>query len=100
MEYECPIWNPFTQKDIKLLENIQRRAARWVCGSRWDPSMLSWTMSSDDCLRQLEWPSLKLHHDFLSVNLLYDIISNDVYLLYSIAFCLCTVLYVVVCCCN
>ena len=40
--------------------------------------MLSWTMSrsSDDCLRQLEWPSLKLC--FLSVNKLYDIISNEI----------------------
>jgi len=33
MEYGCQLWNPFTQKDIQVLENIQRRAARWVCGS-------------------------------------------------------------------
>ena len=34
LEYGCPICNPFTQKDIKLLDNIQRCAARWVCDSR------------------------------------------------------------------
>ena len=73
----------FTQKDIKLLENIQCHAACWVCGSRWYPSMLSWTMSSDDCLRQLEWPSLKLRRDFLSVNLLYNIISNKIVIKFS-----------------
>ena len=33
MEYGCQLWNPFTQKDIQLLETIQRRAACWVCGS-------------------------------------------------------------------
>ena len=62
--------NPFTQKDIKLVENIQHHAACWVCSSRWDPSPLSY------CLHQLEWPLMKLCHDFLSVNLLYDIISK------------------------
>ena len=45
--------------------------------------MLSWIMSSDDCLRQLEWPSLKLSRDFLSVNLLYDIIFNKIAIKFS-----------------
>jgi len=39
MEHGCQLWNPFTQKDIQVLENIQRRAARWVCGCMWDPSV-------------------------------------------------------------
>jgi len=30
MEYGCQLWNPFTQKDIQLVENIQRRAGHWV----------------------------------------------------------------------
>ena len=53
MEYRCQLWNPFTQKDVQVLETIQRHAARWVCGSRWDPSVFSWTKSSDQCLNLL-----------------------------------------------
>ena len=41
MEYGCQLWNSFTQKDIQLLETIQRRAAHWVCGRRLDPSVFS-----------------------------------------------------------
>ena len=78
LEYGCQLWNPFTQKNIQLLENTQRRAARWVCGSRWDPSVFLWTKSSDQCLEQLRWPSLKSRRDYLSVNLLYDIINNRI----------------------
>ena len=63
-------------KDIQILETIQCRAARWVCGSRWDPSVFSWTKSYDQCLNLLGWPSLILRHDYLSVNLLYDINSK------------------------
>jgi len=37
MEYGYQLWNPFTQKDIQVLENIQCCAAHWVCGSRWNP---------------------------------------------------------------
>ena len=76
LEYGCQLWNPHTQKDIQLLESIQHRAARWVCGSRWNPSVFSWSKSSDQCLNQLGWPLLKLRRDYLSVNLLYDIINN------------------------
>ena len=30
LEYCCKVWNPFTTKDIMRVENIQRRAARFV----------------------------------------------------------------------
>ena len=83
LEYGCQLWNPFTQKNIQLLENIQRRAACWVCGSRWDPSVFSWTKSSDQCLEQLRWPSLKSRRGYLSVNLLYDIINNKIAVKFS-----------------
>jgi len=41
LEYGCQLWNPFTTTNIQLLEQNQRRAARWVCNSRWDPFGLS-----------------------------------------------------------
>ena len=38
LEYACVVWNPHTSKDQLLLEQVQLRAARWVCGSRWTPA--------------------------------------------------------------
>ena len=31
MEYAVPIWDPYTNDNIQLLERVQRRAARFVC---------------------------------------------------------------------
>ena len=42
-------------------------------------SVFSWTKSSDQCLNLLGWPSLrKVRRDYLSVNLLYDIINSKI----------------------
>jgi hypothetical protein len=30
MDYSCVVWDPYLRKDIDKLENIQRRAARFV----------------------------------------------------------------------
>ena len=75
LEYGCQLCN---HKNIQLLERIQHCAACWVYGSRWDPSISTWTKPSDQCLEELGWPSLKSHHDYLSVSLLYDIIHNKI----------------------
>ena len=32
LEYSCTIWDPHLKKDIKAIEAVQRRAARFVCG--------------------------------------------------------------------
>ena len=53
MEYACAIWSPHTTKDINLLEAVQKWALYWACGSRWDPSALSWTIPHNDCYKQL-----------------------------------------------
>jgi len=42
------------------------------------PSDLAWSKSSDDCLKDLRWPSLKSCHDYFSVSLLYDIIHKKI----------------------
>ena len=36
LEYASPVWYLYSPGDIKKLEAVQRRAARWVCGSRWN----------------------------------------------------------------
>ena len=73
LEYAAVVWNPHNLGDIQLLESLQKRAARWICGSRWSPSTSSWTISSNDCCSQLHLPSLQSRRSFLSVSFLNDI---------------------------
>ena len=73
LEYAAVVWNPHNLGDIQLLESLQKRAARWICGSRWSPSTSSWTISSNDCCSQLHLPSLQSRQSFLSVSFLNDI---------------------------
>ena len=52
------VWSPHAVKDVNLLEAVQRRAARWVCGSRWNQTTHSWSIPHDVCYRKLCLPSL------------------------------------------
>ena len=36
LEYAVQVWRPFTQKDIDIIERVQRRATRMIKGSRSD----------------------------------------------------------------
>ena len=36
LEYSAPVWAPHEQQHINALEKVQRRAAGWVSGARWD----------------------------------------------------------------
>ena len=83
MEYSCQVWNPFTDKDISMLEKVQRRASRWACGSRWVPHSLAWSKCSDTCLRELGWPLLSTRRNYLSVRLLHDIMHNRYFVKFS-----------------
>ena len=76
MEYACVVWSPHTAKDVNLLEAVQRRAARWACGSRWDPSTCSWSLSHDTCYQKLHLPALCTRRDYLSVCTFQDIRHN------------------------
>ena len=38
IQYGFPVWLPHYNKDLKLLESIQNRAAHWICGSHFNPS--------------------------------------------------------------
>ena len=53
LEYTAVVWCPYTTKDIKLLESLQGRAARWICGSHW---RRAWTIPTDVCYSQLALP--------------------------------------------
>ena len=47
------VWDPHTQADIKTLEKVQRRAARWVT------SRYRQTSCVDSILTDLDWPTLQ-----------------------------------------
>ena len=54
----------------------ERRAARWACGSRWDPTTSSWSLSHDTCYQMLHLPTLCARRDYLSVCTIQDIRHN------------------------
>ena len=76
MEYACPVWFLHTAKNINILERVQLRAARWAAGSRWNPSLYCWSKSSDDCLKELKWPSIHQRHIYFSICQVHDILHN------------------------
>ena len=76
VEYACTVWNPHTSKDQLILERVQQRAARWACGSHWNPTIRKWSKSSVECTSDLSWPVLSIHRNYLSLCLLYDIINK------------------------
>jgi len=70
MEYACRVWFLHTAKNINTLECVQLRA-----GSRWNPSSYCWSKSSDDCLKELKWPSIH-HHIYFTICQVHDIFPN------------------------
>ena len=53
VEYDAPIWDPATKKDINKLETVQRRAARWAKYVYYDRST-----SVTKLLHELKWAEL------------------------------------------
>ena len=62
--------------NVATLPCWKRRAARWSCGSQWNPITLSWSKSSEVCLKELLWPTLLMHRQYLSILTLYDILHK------------------------
>ena len=87
LEYACQVWNPHTARDKSVLEAVQRRAAKWACGSRWDPSSRKWNKSSGECLDTLHWPTLTQRRNYLSVSTLGDIFHKRTSLKFSDYYC-------------
>ena len=47
-----------------------------ACGSRWDPTTSSWSISHDTCYQMLHLPTLCARRDYLSVCTIQDICHN------------------------
>ena len=70
--YGCTVWSPHTTKNINLLESVQRRAARWI-KSRYDSTLYRWSKNTDDCLKELKWPTLASRRQYQSVIMVHSI---------------------------
>jgi hypothetical protein len=70
MEYACIIWDPVTQTNIRELEMMQRRAARFVTGD------YRTTSSVTRMLAALQWTELQQHRKIAKVIMLYRIVNH------------------------
>ena len=73
LEYASNVWSPHCNKDIQLIEAVQRRAARFTvnCYSRYE--------SVSSMLEKLNWPTLKDRRNELKLVMMYKIIHGHVH---------------------
>ena len=70
LEYSIEVWNPYLQKDVAALENVQKFVLR-VCFKKWSSSY-------HDLLHLSKLQSLQDHQSFQSLTTLFKIIHNIV----------------------
>ena len=73
LEYCATIWDPHNQYDIKHLEMVQRRTARFVLNKPWSHNDNN---SVTEMLQYLKWPALQIRRKYLRLILLFKIINN------------------------
>ena len=71
LEYASPLWDPYTRENIKQLEMVQRRAARYVLNRYGNRS------SVDQMLETLKWPSLETRRKIMRLCTFYKAIKKD-----------------------
>ena len=67
LEYAAPVWDPYRQADIKALEQVQRRAARYVYNDY--TSRTPWCVT--EMVKELGWESLQDRRQISRLSLLY-----------------------------
>lgn len=70
LEYAVSVWDPHTKTNIKKLEGVQRRAARFCVGD------FRRTSSVSAMLQSLNWPSLKNRRNRSKLHMLYKMKNN------------------------
>ncbi len=65
LEYSAPVWAPHTKNNINKIENVQKRAARWI-EAKWCKTNHCWNRSYSNCCQSLSWLSLENRHHLLS----------------------------------
>ena len=69
MEYASTVWDPYRQKHIKALEQVQRRAARYACNNYTDRTPVCVTPMT----RNLQWDTLEERRHSSRLQILYKI---------------------------
>ena len=72
LEYAACVWNPHLEKDIKQLEGVQRRSARFVCRN------YDWSSSVTAMLEDLEWEPLEQRRSDACLYMFYTIVNLEV----------------------
>jgi hypothetical protein len=70
LEYAPTVWDPHTQQDIRRIEMVQRKAARYVLNQYGNRS------SVGDMLKSLNWPRLEKRRKFMRLCMLYKATNN------------------------
>ncbi|CAH1248772.1 Hypp8402 [Branchiostoma lanceolatum] len=73
LEYGCCVWDPHTREQVRSVEMVQRRAARYVSND------YRRTSSVTAMLRNLGWQTLELRRKIARQVTLYKIIHGTVY---------------------
>ena len=60
LEYTCQVWDPYTVKNRRKIENIQKYALR-ICSGRW-------LASYEELLDVFKLPTLASHREYLSLH--------------------------------
>ena len=70
--YAATVWDPYTQKDINILDMVQRRGARYVCNKHGN------RLSVDNMLTTLEWKTLEQRRNEARLHMFYKINNKEV----------------------
>ena len=52
LEYAAPVWSPHQKLQTTKLENIQKRATRWIT-AKWDKNTYTWDKAYTECMQEL-----------------------------------------------
>jgi hypothetical protein len=70
LEYCCPVWDPYTTRNINHLEGVQHRAARFVVHN------YIWEISGSTLASALSWPTLEQRRAEARLTTMYKITNN------------------------
>ena len=70
VEYAAAVWDPHTDREIKAIQAVQRRAARFCLGRYRRTSHVS------DMLEELQWPTLKSRRKASGLTMLFKIVNG------------------------
>ena len=70
LEYCSSVWDPHTQKHVKNIEGIQRRAVRFVKGCRTPGTVTK-------LLKELEWSTLQQRRQMSRLTMMYKIVNDQ-----------------------